>query len=82
MAGYTCSICGAGAYYDGRCGDGPVLTCGCDRIGSQYVKDRMDGYYTNPTGAKPVRDEGGRSTYGRRKKRIIIIEDDTDDWGY
>jgi len=31
MSNYVCSYCGKGAYYDGRCGDGPVLMCGCDK---------------------------------------------------
>jgi hypothetical protein len=31
MSNYVCSYCGAAAYYDGRCGDGPVLMCGCDK---------------------------------------------------
>jgi Protein of unknown function (DUF2934) len=26
---YVCSRCGSGAYFDGRCGDGPILMCGC-----------------------------------------------------
>ena len=30
---YVCSQCGASCYYDGRCGDGPILTCGCDKRG-------------------------------------------------
>lgn len=57
---YVCNNCGAKAYYDGRCGDGPVLTCGCDRRGSQWIPDRGGGYYSNPTGAKPVKQEDSR----------------------
>lgn len=30
MDNYVCSVCGKSAYYDGRCGDGPILMCGCD----------------------------------------------------
>lgn len=25
---YVCNKCGKAAYYDGRCGDGPILMCG------------------------------------------------------
>lgn len=53
MSRYHCSHCGASAYYDGRCGDGPVLTCGCDRV--VQVPDRM-GFASLPTtDAKPVK---------------------------
>lgn len=31
---FRCNKCGATAYYDGRCGDGPILMCGCDK--SEY----------------------------------------------
>lgn len=48
----VCSRCGAAAYYDGRCGDGPVLMCGCDR--GVWIDDGRGGYFDNPTGAKPV----------------------------
>ncbi|MHA2066418.1 MAG: hypothetical protein ACXABY_18760 [Candidatus Thorarchaeota archaeon] len=65
---YVCSVCGAGVYYDGRCGDGPVLMCRCDEIGSTYVKDRMGGYHTNPTGAKPV-----PKSRGPRGTTVIVI---------
>jgi hypothetical protein len=27
MTNFVCSYCGAEAYYDGRCGDGPILVC-------------------------------------------------------
>ncbi len=30
---YVCSQCGAAASYDGRCGDGPYLTCGHESKG-------------------------------------------------
>jgi hypothetical protein len=49
---YVCSICGAAAYYDGRCGDGPVLTCGCDRSYG-WVDDGRGGYYDGPGRAVP-----------------------------
>lgn len=58
MSNYSCSNCGAAAYYDGRCGDGPVLVCGCDKRGRRWVPDRGGGYYTNPSGAEPVEGEG------------------------
>ncbi len=54
---YVCSNCGASAYYDGRCGDGPVLMCGCDKRRSRWVNDGRGGYHTNPTGATPVESE-------------------------
>ncbi len=57
MNDYVCSRCGAKAFYDGRCGDGPVLMCGCDRKGSVYVQDGRGGYWTNPTQAQPVKED-------------------------
>ncbi len=57
MSNYVCSHCGAEAYYDGRCGDGPVLMCGCDKRGRRWVDDGRGGYYTNPSGAAPVEGE-------------------------
>jgi len=53
MSGYSCSVCGAEAYHDGRMGDGPILMCGCDKRGSRWVNDGR-GYRTNPSGAEPV----------------------------
>jgi hypothetical protein len=49
----VCSVCGAAAYYDGRCGDGAVLTCGCDRRGPR-IDDGRGGYYDNPDHARPI----------------------------
>lgn len=49
---WSCSRCGKAAYFDGRCGDGPVLLCGCDL--GEWVPDRGGGYYY-PTGAKAIR---------------------------
>lgn len=67
MSQYSCSVCGAEAYYDGRCGDGPVLTCGCNRRGRRYVDEgSRGGYYTNPSRAEPVEEYEG---------------DDGGDWG-
>jgi len=52
---YVCSSCGEEAYYDGRCGDGPILMCGCDKRSGQTVDEGSRGsYQTNPSGAKPV----------------------------
>lgn len=33
---YFCSKCGLAAYCDGRCGDGPVLTCKCNSVDDYY----------------------------------------------
>lgn len=54
MSDYRCSVCGAEAYYDGRCGDGPVLTCGCDQ-GPWVDEGSRGGYHSNPRGATPVK---------------------------
>lgn len=89
MSNYECSVCGAGAYYDGRCGDGPILTCGCNR--GEYVKDRMGGYYTNPTRAKPIKSHD--SFWGSRPRKTrevikgsngttVIIVSEEKEWDY
>lgn len=55
MADYVCSKCGASCYFDGRCGDGPILTCGCDKQGEPQYDSRMgsvDVYYNSD--ARPV----------------------------
>lgn len=57
MSSYCCSNCGAAACYDGRCGDGPILMCGCDKRGRRWINDGRGGYYTNPSGAVPVEGE-------------------------
>lgn len=54
MHNYVCSVCGAAAYYDGRCGDGPILMCGCDK--GEWINDGRGGYYDNPKNAQPVQD--------------------------
>lgn len=62
---YVCSHCKQAAYFDGRCGDGPVLTCGCDK--GEWVNDGRGGFYTNPTGAQPVQaGEAAWENYGNR----------------
>lgn len=58
MSNYVCSRCGAGAYYDGRCGDGPILMCGCDK--GRWIDDGRGGYHDNPTGAQAVKDDENR----------------------
>lgn len=50
---YVCSNCGAGCYYDGRCGDGPILYCECSRQGTWY-NDGRGGYMIYPNDARPV----------------------------
>lgn len=64
MSNYVCSRCGAGAYYDGRCGDGPILMCGCDK--GQWINDGRGGYYDNPTGAQAVEGKEDTSTAAER----------------
>lgn len=54
MSNYVCSNCGQAAGYDGRCGDGAYLVCGCDRENREWVNDGRGGYYTNPSNAHPV----------------------------
>jgi hypothetical protein len=53
MNSYICSHCGVAAYYDGRCGDGPVLMCDCDK--GAWIDDGRGGYYANPHNAQPVK---------------------------
>lgn len=55
MYDYVCSVCGAAAYYDGRCGDGPILMCGCDK--GEWINDGRGGYYDNPKNAQPVKKD-------------------------
>lgn len=53
---YVCSNCGAEAYHDGCDGDELILLCGCDRHDREWVdgEGSRGGYWTNPTGAKPI----------------------------
>jgi hypothetical protein len=54
MSNYVCSKCGAAAYYDGRCGDGPVLICECRNRG-RWINDGRGGYRDND--AQPVESD-------------------------
>jgi len=53
---YVCSCCGDPAYYDGRCGDGPVLTCPCSKR-MKFIPDRGGGFYVPENNAKPIPSE-------------------------
>lgn len=55
MTNYACPICGTPAYYDGRCGDGPILVCKCRHRGPA-VRDRDGGTYY-PNAPQPVEEE-------------------------
>lgn len=59
---YVCNICGSAAYFDGRLGDGPILTCGCKRLFSgPLITDTRCGtvtYSANAMGAAPVESDG------------------------
>lgn len=57
---YECSECGAAAYYDGRCGDGPILVCGCDKRGPKMYDGRMGDGVITMSNAKPVLKDNGR----------------------
>jgi hypothetical protein len=57
MAEYVCSRCGEPAYFDGRCKDGPVLTCNCTKQG-RWINDGRGGYWVPQGNAKPVRKDG------------------------
>lgn len=53
MENYVCSNCGYACYYDGRCGDGPVLNCACTKQ-ARWIDDGRGGYYVYPNDAHPV----------------------------
>lgn len=58
MSDYRCSHCGAPASYDGRCGDGPYLTCSCvSARNTKWVNDGRGGYTVNRYDAKPIPSE-------------------------
>ncbi len=62
MKDYVCNRCGAAAYYDGRCGDGPVLICGCDKRGRSYIDTRggaPERIWPNGADAVPREDYEG-----------------------
>jgi hypothetical protein len=50
-------LCGASAYYDGRCGDGPILMCGCDKQKKWYVDEKTGKAVIVDSPAQPVREE-------------------------
>lgn len=50
---YVCSNCGEPCYYDGRCGDDPVLICDCIKE-SYWINDRIGGYFVYKNNAHPV----------------------------
>jgi len=60
---YVCSECGEPCYFDGRCGDGPVLYCKCGREGYN-VPDRIGFYFQPYNNAKPI----PLSEYNKRRK--------------
>lgn len=55
MDTYVCSHCGRDAYFDGRCGDLPVLLCGCDKVGSPYYDGRCGDPAIILTKARPIK---------------------------
>ncbi len=69
MSDYECSTCGSSAYYDGRCGDGPILMCNC---GGQAVKSHDSFYGSRPRKTREV-------FKGRNGTTVIIISEDNDD---
>lgn len=58
MNEYHCSECGEPAYYDGRCGDGPILVCECRKHG-ELVDEGSRGTYIAYT-ARAVPGPGWR----------------------
>lgn len=51
----VCSNCGAKASYDGRCGDGPYLTCRCvSEENSMWIDDGRGGYPIYRNDARPI----------------------------
>lgn len=79
---YVCSVCGAAAAYDGRCGDGPYLTCECSRH-TAWVPDRCGGYTYNTLGAEPVPGVPGQrktTVIKNGNETIIIIEKEKNEW--
>lgn len=56
MSEYKCSHCGSPAFYDGRCGDGPVLICVCvSEQNTRWINDGRGGYQINRFNAVPVK---------------------------
>ncbi len=59
MSEYVCNTCGASAYYDGRCGDGPVLTCNCRNRGRTVNEGNRGSYRDTDARAVPSDDQSG-----------------------
>lgn len=53
---YVCPVCGTEAYYDGRCGDGPILLCKC-RGRSKFFDDGRGGYEVYERDITPIKQE-------------------------
>lgn len=77
---YVCSYCGEKAFFDGRCGDGPVLLCGHGDTG-----DWDRGTYQQGSG-RPIRASEYKGPTKKqhqiereRIRREIRKEDDA--WG-
>lgn len=51
-----CSNCGQECYYDGRCGDGPVLICKCTKR-KRWINDGRGGYEVYANDAHPIEDD-------------------------
>lgn len=66
----VCSICGTEAYYDGRCGDGPILTCSC--ANGEWVDDGRGGYVV--TNAKAVKTADTMTITNNGIVKIIIVK--------
>ncbi len=61
---YVCSNCGNPAYYDGRCGDGPVLVCECSKR-KRWINDGRGGFEVYENNARPI----AKNNFWRKDKR-------------
>ena len=66
---YVCSNCGTPCYYDGRCGDGPVLYCDCVKNG-HWINDGRGGYHYPLNNAQPIHI----SKYNKDKKWVHLLK--------
>lgn len=57
MSQYSCNLCGAPAYHDGRMGDGPILMCGCDKQKKWYIDPQTGKSVIVDSPAQPVKEE-------------------------